>query len=429
MDWAGGDGVDARERFWRRQARRVAARVNLGSWLHAWLPWQAGLTVAAGLLLLAVRRSGGSPPPLFVWSAWIVSTIAAGTIAYLRTRARFDSPRDALVRIEARLRLHNRLSAAAAGVGEWPAPHSPEALRPRWRAARIGPALVVPLGLLAAAALVQISPATEPPAEPAAPLSWQRVEEWLAELEEQELVSEDSAETWHRRLDELRSGPPESWYDHAALEAGDALRTQLGGAIAELSGGLESAARGVADIDADGPGAPVSEALLETLGRLESAELALDPELAATLRRASDRDLRELTSADMDALERRLDEGAAACRSLLGRCPPGSSHCIAVPRPGQGSPRRGPGPAPLSWVDAAADGVEPTLEGVSGSGDASRAALGELISTSRGAHVVEDGDFEGSVPSGSAPSGTGGDAVWRDALTPQEREILRRYFR
>lgn len=413
------------ERYWRTEARHLSRIIALGTWLDAWLPWQAGLTVAAALVLIATRRTAAGTP--WLWLVWLGLLAASAALALWRTRPRFESPAAALVRLEAELRLHTRLSAAAAGVAEWPEPRETRGYRLRWQRLRVGPPVAAPAALLLAAALVPIAPRPAPAAPPAPPMAWQSVEEWLARLDEEQLVDEESLEEWRERVEELRATPPETWYDHAALEAGDALEARLGAAVRGLGEGLESAARGVGSLDAGAPDESVLDALRETLAGLEAGELVLDGELAEALRRASGDGLKELSRADVDELERRLAEGAAACRNARP-CPPGATDCV----PGRGwgaAPSRGPGEAPLAWTDAAPLGLEPEAEALAAGDDVRRAALGELISTTREARRVDEGDFEGGLTSGAAAGGEGGDAVWRDALTPREREVLRRYFR
>jgi hypothetical protein len=67
---------------------------------------------------------------------------------------RFFSLRDALVRLEVSLQLHNRLTAADCGVGAWPAPATDARDGFRWRLAKIFVPVVTSVMLVWAASSV-----------------------------------------------------------------------------------------------------------------------------------------------------------------------------------------------------------------------------------------------------------------------------------
>ena len=48
----------------------------------------------------------------------------------------------------------------------------------------------------------------------------------------------------------------------------------------------------------------------------------------------------------------------------------------------------------------------------------------------KGEHTVDPSAYKGPTSAGAvAADGSGGETVWRDDLTPQEREVLRNFFK
>ena len=55
---------------------------------------------------------------------------------------------------------------------------------------------------------------------------------------------------------------------------------------------------------------------------------------------------------------------------------------------------------------------------------------GDLVGVGKGEHTVDPSAYTGPTSAGAALSeGTGGEAVWRDDLTPQERTLLKNFFK
>src|SRR6185369_10039276 len=82
------------------------------------VPMSAGLCVAGGIALLALRRLGADERPF--WIVFAVSALLAGAVAWRLGRGSFFSHADALVHVDVAHRLEGRLMSASAGVGEWP---------------------------------------------------------------------------------------------------------------------------------------------------------------------------------------------------------------------------------------------------------------------------------------------------------------------
>ena len=59
-----------------------------------------------------------------------------------------------------------------------------------------------------------------------------------------------------------------------------------------------------------------------------------------------------------------------------------------------------------------------------------RASMGDLVDLNSGKHDVKKNAPKSPVEGGSLQSnGKGGEAVWREALTPEDLEVLRRFFK
>jgi hypothetical protein len=62
--------------------------------------------------------------------------------------------------------------------------------------------------------------------------------------------------------------------------------------------------------------------------------------------------------------------------------------------------------------------------------DVSRASMGDLVDLNSGKHDVKKNAPKSPVEGGALQSnGKGGEAVWREALTPEDQEVLRRFFK
>jgi hypothetical protein len=68
------------------------------------------------------------------------------------------------------------------------------------------------------------------------------------------------------------------------------------------------------------------------------------------------------------------------------------------------------------------------LEGASND-DPTRALPGEVIAIAKGKHNVDTTTQAGAQGGAISGAGEGGDAVWRDSLTPEEQGVLQRYFK
>jgi hypothetical protein len=414
------------EQFWRRQARRLARRANVGFWFARFAPWATlAIAIGAPLLLLARRQTRTA---LAAWSLAAAVAVLAGVAAVLARRARLHET-DGLAWLDARLGLYSRLSAAAEGVGEWPSPdHYAAAFR--WRGTPALAPIAFALCALAAAVLVPLSrPAVAVAGRPEPPLSWRETEEWIESLKETRVAQEDSLKPFEQRLDDLRAQPERRWYSESGLEASESLRDELRSEIRSMATDLDTAAGALEGVDGSSGAKGVDHRRIEgASSSLGSRALKVDPNLLQKLREAAGTG-RKLKPAEASSLARKLREGAGFCRLALRECRRGDSSCFqsASVQTGRGGVQRGPGPAPLA-LDADASRVEPgRMEGVSNE-DLRQAALGDLIETTSGHHQVIP-QVAGVTAGGTAAHGHGGYEVGSAPLTPEERRILARYFK
>jgi len=420
-----------REAFWRRRSRTLRRRVNLGWWLAGWWPVALAISLAGSLALVLSRRLEVPLTRFFVVFAAV--QVVAGLVVWLRARRRFFRDGDALVHLDTALALDCRLVAAHAGAGDYPTP-SERVVPLRWR----WPLLVAPVALavlaIAVAANVPIARSASQHVTAEPPPEWQEMETWLEMVEETKLAEPEALQTWEERLASLREQPRDEWYDHGSLEASDTLRDDLAGALRSLATGLESAEGDLAALSAPTEGTGIAAA---TGQRMENAlsiaargGLPLSRELAEKLRESGLAGARALSPEELARLRRRLREGAEQCRSALVECPAGHRLCPGRDcRRGSGAIARGPGPAPLTLMFERSYAGSEGLEAVNNP-NVGDAAIGDLVGVERGQHVVDEGSYAGVARGGQAGAeGRGGEAVWRNPVTPEEREVLERYFK
>ena len=437
---SGGEVKDSR--FWRRSARRVARRLNVGRWLERALPVWAGLSVlvACGVLIL---RNRGVSDLTWVWLGVVVAFVAAGLVVYgVDSRRHFTSTEQALVWLEHRLRLNNRLTAASAGIGAWPEARAEAVELLEWRLGRIMPAPLFSVALMAAAAFIPVSAHSEPiPPPTASPLAWTEMERWLEEVKETELVDEQAVEAWKERVESLESQPKEEWYSHSSLEAGDSLREELLSELRALERGLSEAESSLAELlELDQNASPekrrlAQKRLAKALDDLDLATLPLSRKVKRQLMTlARERKVRRLTKEQLEQLRERLRERRYASLPRPGDeayafLTPGADGMTPSGQPGRGGVNRGPGSAPIELAEERTELGTSRVEDVMGR-EPLGIELGETVAVGIGEHDNDTSGFRGAQDAGAvAAMGEGGELVWSQTLTPAERRVLKQYFK
>jgi hypothetical protein len=413
-------------RYWRGRARGVALRHNIAWWLARFLPAAFAWSALTACVLLALRHMEISTR--LPWIVFAVGVALLAGLAWGRARRQFLSATAGLVRLDVRLRLNNRLTAASAGVGEFPERQpADDGLSWRWpRLLAVSGGAVV---ILFAAANIPVGRAHSERVALEQPPAWTEVAEWADELEKSEAVEPEAVQKLRDQLGDLSSQPEENWYAQSSLEAGDALREQTADSIAALQRNLQAAssalaaAEGASQADAQALG----QKLASAVEGLQMGNLPLRSEALAELKGLDPSKLRTLDPKRLAELRKGLGKGEKACAACLG--PGGKKLAGAVPEAGNGGVDRGPGTAPLGLRDRPTDLHTQTTEALTGE-DLSRALPGDVVAVQRSAPQA-DGEI---VPAGESAGdistvGTGGKAVWRDELSPQERKVLERFFK
>src|SRR5690606_17985998 len=104
-----------------------------------------------------------------------------------------------------------------------------------WNTARAWLPGLGALALVATAWWVPIPERIPARAKVVEPGSWERMEDWLAAIEEEGLVEEEAIKEFESRVEELRNQPEEEWFSHSSLEATDTLEQALGMEIRDLA--------------------------------------------------------------------------------------------------------------------------------------------------------------------------------------------------
>jgi len=440
-------------RFWERRIARTRRRVNLGWWLERFGPGTLVTGVAAACAVLSARSTGGMDWPWTWWAGGaggVVVVLAA--LSWLLARRRFITADQAMVRLEAELRLHNALTAARAGLREWPTP--PPASRPvedgwAWNWPRL---VAPPVGtaiLLAGAFLMPIRPVEGVVLPPQEPMAWQEMESWLEELRQQGLADAEVVEELERKIEALRDQPAEEWFGHGSLEATDSLRESLERALSELqrhtadAGVTLSAAARLGEGHGKETEERLGRELAEALQGLEAGKLPADAALREQLQSLDPSSLRQLDAATCQGMCDKLGKNAEALRKMLaesgnpfGEEGEGGLSEKEILRllgelpgeePGRGGVQRGRGDAPMFHEDQESQLGTGNLERITNE-DLERAAPGDMLGE---IEVKQDPVTEGAaVRSGGnvGSVGRGGNRVWDADLMPAEQDVLRKFY-
>lgn len=465
------------QKQWQARAKSVAWHVNTGWWLHFLLLPTLAISVLFSALILIARSQGWAARPFAIAGAALlfVSTI----IVFLIARRKFFRVDDALVRIESNARLNNRLTSAAAGVGDWPEFDAKADAGLKWNFKRI----LIPLGVamlcLAGSVLIPIKltaeAATHDMQEPSA---WTQTQQWMDALKHEDIVQPKELDAIKEQLEALRKQPKEDWYSHNSLEAGDQLRDQTRQGIQEFDRNLALAdsvlnqlmkaqaemngadgkdaksANGDNNKSANGengekkngdpkdPGGldkATQEALQKQLQKaiegLKSGSLKLDPKMLSSLSKIDPSKLKMIDPKQLKECKSCTGKGTNACAKCTGKGGKDAALAMLVEsmttascnKPGMGAPTRGRGDAPLTFNK---DEEKTALNGQEGLSNPNmeNASIGDTIAVKDTAHHVDPSDFKGAQSGGSAQAGGAGEAVWKTEVLPEEQAALERYF-
>lgn len=436
-------------KLWTRAARKVSRRINAGWWLACLTPIVILGTLLSATAIVCVRtfRDDGNDHSLWFGLGEGTVILLSVVAAYFFAKRRFIGEKEGLVRIEDRLLLNNALSSAANGVGRWPA-FKEDRLRTsglRWN----WPVLLIPflfaIGIVCGAIWIpvfEVNAAVKlPPGEPS---GWAQMEEWLGGLEEEELIDDSHVEEMREKIEELRSQPEDEWFSHSSMEATDTLRDSLGRDIKEFSSEMATLER---DLNAlQNHSSQLSEASREMLMKeydeamknMALSSLGLNKELLKQLQSIDPKllaqmQMGQMTKAQMDQLRKQLGKCSGKLGSMEGLPKLGANEDFdqwlagMCDMPGSGRVSRGRADAPIFFGDESNLKTN-HIETVKNS-DLTNATPGDLLAVGETTHEIDEVKSVAQEGGSVSSKGKGGEAVWREALMPDEKALLKRYFK
>ncbi len=434
---------------WHRLASQTARKVNAG-WL---LEQLSPLMVVAGTLAFAViiwQRSRGVEIQLNQVWPWLVGTVLILVLtSFLLAKRRFISRQDALVRLESQMHLYNALSVADLGRGVWPELPKQQIDGLQWRWSHVGVPFALYALCLAAALYLPITPDAASVLPTVEPQAWQQMDDWLEKLEEEKIITPEEKEEQAAKIDALRDQEQEKWFSHESLNASDTLKEQLQREIGNMARDMADAERSLNTLQnyASKLSEQAKEQMLkeysEALEGMKNGGMKLDPQLLKELSQIDPKNLKSLSQEQLnqlrDSLKQKSDSMSemAPSKGFLGDGE-GEDDQLAEGRgglgegegegPGNGGITRGPGTAPLTLSEEENNFGTYKTEAVVNQ-DMSKAQLGTLLNLQDGKHDV-DKTYAGPQAAGRTQNqGQGGQQVWRESLTPEEKAVLKRVFK
>ncbi len=423
-----------------RHARWTAWGANLFWWMQRYLPLFLAWNLISAVGVIYARQQRW-PQDVIIWS-YIGGAVVLALIALGLAWKRFLTQRDGLIRLEEHLGLKSALSAAREGIIAWP-PLPAERSAPfnfNW-----GP-IATPISasaiLLIVGCLIPVDKADAKVAitNPEQPIAWEELEAWVEELEENDVVEEVALEELKEKLNELRQQPAEQWFTQSSLEAGDNLRDQTQQDLQKLAqemmnaSAMMDAMRQVGNEPFSEQAKALDAEFAKSLQKMQLGTMPIDGELMEMLKKMGDcQACSGIDPSKYKLVKGKLDKNGKLVAMMAKLDPEDLEEMLLIAgqcmMPGNGGIDRGPGAAPLT-ANATESRVKPgKLEAVSND-DLRNASLGDTIAIQdRAPDENEAGEaFTITNTSGAASLGEGGDVVWKNELSPEERQLLENYF-
>ncbi len=446
---------EAHRERWEARGRKVARQVNLAWWMETLSAPMlvAALIGAAGLLVIRREIEAAAGWPAGVAAAGIV--ILLGTACWLVARRKFETPEQALVRIEAAMHLRNGLTAARAGVAPWPSPPAEYHAGLKWHWPRLLAPSLGALALWASGVFIPVIARGQSGHDgPGEPQAWSQLDSELAHLAREEVVDEKYIEETRKKLEELRSQKEEQWFSHSSLEATDSLKKAHRSEAERLEQALDKAENALKELEENAAalGQEQKDRLLDQLDEamqgLQNGAMKPNPQLLEQLKQLDPKNPGKLDPTQMEQLRENMRRHAEAMKNAKGEeggdwtdellsgdsqgdCEGGNcgDDCGDDCEQGRGDGGVGRGgehsPGVLGRERERLDSGD--LTGLEAA-DLSRALPGDLLELQSGEHDVNESPAR--ITEGGALDGTGsgGDRVWRDSLDPAEQGALKRFF-
>jgi hypothetical protein len=440
------------ERYWQGAVRGLSRRIHFGWWLDHWLTLLIPVSFIGTAVILCLRFWQGLPTQTAIKGVAACSLMAA-IAAYFWMRRHRESLSATRVRLEDALGLKTRLSAAASGIGPWPASRRDLILPLTFRPNRSVAMVTIGVALLTTALLVPI--ARKQPDNPRViepPSALQEVQAWLDNIKKNEAANPESIEQVEEKMTELLQRPAQNWYEHANLEAADHLRDVTAADLQQLSQNLADAERAANALSASAAGSGLPQAAKDSLeqalqnasqsmqgagmqpgGDLMDALKSIDPSQLSNMSSDQLKDLAQQLAQNQQSLQEALKNSPNLDLSNIPEGRPGKGEGEGEgdkEGPGKGAPKRGPGTAPVTLASEDTQLDTNKIESLKNPLDLSRLATGDALSVTNGAAKVDPKKYTGPQQGGTTASpGDGGSAVWQNALIPAERETLKRFFK
>jgi hypothetical protein len=442
------------ETFWQSAVHRLSRRIHLGWWLDQWLALLIPLSLLGAVTILGLRYWRDLPLPTALIGIGSGLALAAMAAVFLMRRRR-EPLATTRVRLEDALGLKTRLTAAAAGIGPWPARRTDLPLPVTFSPGR--PLVMVAIGaaLLTAALVIPISKyQPEAPRIIEPPSALKEIQDWIDHVKKNDAVNEESIEQVEEKMAELLQRPAQNWYEHASLEAADHLRDVTAQDLQQLAQNLADAERAANALAASAAGAGLPQAAKDSLEQLlqnasqsmQTAGMQPSSDLIDALKNMDPSQLSSMSSEQMKDLAKQLAQNQQALQEALKNTPsldfsnlpegrPGDGEGEGQGKgdksgPGKGGIGRGPGTAPVTLASEDTQLGTDKIETLKNPLDLTRLATGDALSITNGAAKVDPKNYQGPQQGGATASpGDGGAAVWQNTLIPTQRETLKRFFK
>ncbi len=448
------------QQLWIAQGRRVARKVNFAWWMQGFSAplLLTGLLGTAAILLM--RRHDALRPLWHYQSALATVLVIAALVTWWLMRRRFESPEQALVRIEASMRLRSALSAAQAGVAPWPALPAEIHAGLGWHWQRVVLAPLAALLLLTASFLIPIQKANASQQVPDEPQAWASTEAELNKLEEEKIVDEEYIEEVRKKIEDLRAEDPQDWFSHSSLEATDNMRKEHKTERQKLERAMNQAAKALETLQKNPQMSEPEKARLanefdQAVESMKNGAMKPNPGLMEKLNGLNPEKLGQLTPEQMQQLKQNMQQNAEKLQSPgegegEGEGEDWTDELLADgthpsdkqgqgngqgegegqeggDKPGKGGVSRGPGHDPNLLGKASKElntGKDQALQ----SRDLSKALPGDLLELQDGKHDIDTSANKVSGGGDVSDTGKGGDRVWKESLDPNEQKALKKFF-
>ncbi|WP_411828156.1 hypothetical protein [Luteolibacter sp. AS25] len=441
----------SRENDWRIRSKQLSRRINL-AWYLQTLSGPLLVSSVTGALVAVILRRQFAQLDLAILAASLFGLILlVAFVCFFIARSRFESPENAMIRLEAGMNLDSALSSAEHGASQWPDVPSDSRKLLRWHLPKTIIPPIAALALLLLGFWIPISPKIDQPKPPSSqPQAWSQLDSQLQQLSEDAVVDEEYIEEMEERLDQLRAQEEEDWFSHASLEATDSLMDAQDSNLEKLEQNLADAKNALESLSekAEGLNSEQKQKLADdfesALEGLKNGAMKPNPELMDQLSKLDPNDMGKLSPEQLSQLKGNLENMKQSLREMqqessgegweeeLMTGENGNGDGSGDGQEGEGNGtgsggiQRGPGHDPNLFKDEK-DPLEIGELTALDAEDLSRAVPGDLLQLQDGEHSVDDSKSTASS-GGDASKGKGGDRVWRDSLAPDEQRALKKYF-